>query len=223
MKLIPAIDLKNNKVVFASGGDRNYYKKPSTDLSPTSDPIKFIEYLISLYNFNTIYLADLDSIKKYNAKNYFIDTLLCKYKNINFIIDNGVRDFTHINRFKSKNYTQIIATESFFDYTTLLNENYENFILSLDYKESKIISKNDDYKILKPKKVICMNLDSIGSDKGPNYKNIILTKKNYQMADIIASGGIRNNEDISKLKKEGIKESILLTAILRKNISYYNL
>ena len=115
MKLIPAIDLKNNKVVFASGGDRNYYKKPSTDLSPTSDPIKFIEYLISLYNFNTIYLADLDSIKKYDAKNYFIDTLLCKYKNINFIIDNGVRDFTHINRFKSKNYTQIIATESFFD------------------------------------------------------------------------------------------------------------
>ena len=68
-----------------------------------------------------------------------------------------------------------------------------------------------------------MNLDSIGSDKGPNYKNIILTKKNYQMADIIASGGIRNNKDISKLKKEGIKESILLTAILRKNISYYNL
>ena len=43
------------------------------------------------------------------------------------------------------------------------------------------------------------------------------------MADIIASGGIRNNKDISKLKKEGIKESILLTAILRKNISYYNL
>ena len=223
MKLIPAIDLKNNKVILASGGDRNYYKTLPADLSPTSDPIKFIDYLISIYDFNTIYLADLDSIRKYNANSNLIDEILCKYKNINFIIDNGVRNFTHINRFKSSNYIQIIATESFIDYKTLLNKSYENFILSLDYKENKIMSHNDDYKILKPNKVICMSLDNIGSENGPNKKNLILTKKIYPMASIIASGGIRNNEDITNLKNEDVNESILLTAILKKKISYNNL
>ena len=82
MKLIPAIDLKNNKFILASGGDRNYYKTLPADLSPTSDPIKFIDYLISIYDFNTIYLADLDSIRKYDANSKLIDEILCKYKNI---------------------------------------------------------------------------------------------------------------------------------------------
>ena len=102
MKLIPAIDLKDNKVVMASGGNRNKYKSLPTHLSPTSDPIKFIDYLISIYNFNTIYLADLDSIEKYDVNSKLIDSILVRYKNIDFIIDNGIRKFSHINKYKSE-------------------------------------------------------------------------------------------------------------------------
>ena len=103
MKLIPAIDLKDNKVVLASGGNRSNYNPLPTYLSPTSDPIMFIDYLISIHNFNTIYLADLDSIEKYSVNSKLINSILERYKNIRFIIDNGVREFSQINKYKSEN------------------------------------------------------------------------------------------------------------------------
>ena len=223
MKLIPAIDLKDNKVVLASGGNRNNYKPLTTYLSPTSDPIKFIDYLISIHNFNTIYLADLDSIEKYSANSKLIDSILKRYKNIRFIIDNGVREFSQINRYKSENYIQIIATESYKDYKSLLNKKFNSYILSLDHSEGKVLSKNKDYMLINPKKVISMSLNNIGSNQGPNKDNLITTKNIYPLSNIIVSGGIRNNDDIEKLKKEEIKEVILLTAILKKNILYNNL
>ena len=37
MKLIPAIDLKNNKVVIPYGNSRSDYKEIPKDKSPTSD------------------------------------------------------------------------------------------------------------------------------------------------------------------------------------------
>jgi len=223
MKLIPAIDLKDNKVVLASGGNRGNYNPLPSYLSPTFDPIKFIDYLISIYNFNTIYLADLDSIEKYGANNKLIDSILERYKNIRFIIDNGVREFSQINRYKSENYIQIIATESYKDYKSLLNKKFNSYILSLDHSEGKVLSKNKDYMLINPKKVISMSLNNIGSNQGPNKDNLITTKNIYPLSNIIVSGGIRNNDDIEKLKKEEIKEVILLTAILKKNILYNNL
>ena len=223
MKLIPAIDLKDNKVVLASGGNRSNYKPLTTYLSPTSDPIKFIDYLISIHNFNTIYLADLDSIENYGTNSKLIDSILERYKNIRFIIDNGVREFSQINRYKSENYIQIIATESYKDYKSLLNKRFNSYILSLDHSKGKVLSKNKDYMLINPKKVISMSLNNIGSNHGPNKDNLITTKKIYPLSNIIVSGGIRNNNDIEKLKKKEIKEVILLTAILKKNILYNNL
>ena len=223
MKLIPAIDLKDNKVVLASGGNRSDYKPLTTYLSPTSDPIKFIDYLISIHNFNTIYLADLDSIENYGTNSKLIDSILERYKNIRFIIDNGVREFSQINRYKSENYIQIIATESYKDYKSLLNKRFNSYILSLDHSKGKVLSKNKDYMLINPKKVISMSLNNIGSNHGPNKDNLITTKKIYPLSNIIVSGGIRNNNDIEKLKKKEIKEVILLTAILKKNILYNNL
>ena len=223
MKLIPAIDLKDNKVVLASGGNRSNYNPLPTYLSPTSDPIMFIDYLISIHNFNTIYLADLDSIEKYSVNSKLINSILERYKNIRFIIDNGVREFSQINRYKSENYIQIIATESYKDYKSLLNKKFNSYILSLDYSEGKVLSINNDYMLINPKKVISMSLNNIGSNHGPNKDNLITTKNIYPLSNIIVSGGVRNNSDIEKLKKEEIKEVILLTAILKKSILYNNL
>ena len=113
MKLIPAIDLKNNKVVTAMQGKKRNYSEISKKLSPSSDPLAFIQYLLSIHHFNTIYLADLDSINLFNTKNSIINDIIVKYKHINFIVDNGLRHCSKINIYKAKNYQQIIGTETF--------------------------------------------------------------------------------------------------------------
>ena len=118
------------------------------------------------------------------------------------------------------NYVQIIATETYCDFRSLQLYSYKNFILSLDYKDNSIISQNEDYKILSPKKVICMSLDNVGKNIGPNKKNLESTKNIYPSSDIVVSGGIRHNDDILSIKNMGFKEILLLTAILKKNIKF---
>ena len=222
MKLIPAIDLKNNKVMLAKGGKRDQYTEIPKNIAPSSDPIAFIQYLLSFHHFNTIYLADLDSINLFNPRNSIINEIIAKYKHINFIIDNGVRHYSKINIYKGKNYHQIIGTETFTEYQQLKNNITANYLLSLDYKNNEVISKSNGYNNLKPINVICMSIDNIGSQKGPNYENLINAKILYPDTNIIVSGGVRNMKDIFNIQKKGYKDIITMTAILEKKIDYNN-
>ena len=219
MKLIPAIDLKNNKVVIPYGNSRSDYKEIPKDKSPTSDPIKFIDFLLSIYNFSTIYIADLDSIESFTENNGLIKEILSKFNNLKFIIDNGARKFSQIN-FIDNNMTQIIGTETFVEYEKLHKSNFKNFILSLDIKDGNVLCKNSNYNLLSPAKTICMNLDNIGKDYGINKNNIKKIHNLYSNTEIIYSGGIRNHKDVLELKNFGINEVILLSSILDKKIDY---
>tara|TARA_B100000886_G_scaffold132162_1_gene89138 strand:+ start:174 stop:842 length:669 start_codon:yes stop_codon:yes gene_type:complete len=219
MKLIPAIDLKNNKVVIPYGNSRSDYKEIPKGKSPTSDPIKFIDFLLSIYNFSTIYIADLDSIKSFSENNGLIKEILFKFNNLEFIVDNGARKFSQIN-FIDNNMTQIISTETFYEYEKLHKSNFNNFILSLDIKDDNILCKNSNYNLLSPVKTICMNLDNIGKDYGINKINIKKIHNLYSNTEIIYSGGIRNHKDVLDLKNFGINEVILLSSILNKKIDF---
>ena len=219
MKFIPAIDLKNNKVVLATSLDRSNYKEIPESLAPSSDPLDFIEYLLSKYHFNTIYLADLDSIDNFYKHSNSIEKILNNFNNIHFLIDNGIQKCSELSQYNSNNYTQIIATESFEEYVNLKHSSIE-YILSLDFSDNQVIALNSDYTSLKPKKIICMSLDNIGKKSGPNYNDISISQKQYPGAEIIVSGGIKNNNDIISLKENGFKEVILLTSILENKIDF---
>ena len=223
MKLIPAIDLKNGKVVKPNGNERESYCEINQNLAPSSEPVKFIEYILTQHNFNTIYIADLDSIENFIDNNILIENILKRFKKIKFLVDNGAVKAENLNIIKLKNFVQIIATETYEDYSFIKNNNFKNYILSLDFKFKKIICKNEGYKKISPNKVICMDMDSISKQTGINNINIIETKKIYPNSDIIISGGIKNNNDIFELKKNKFNEVILMTAILQKNIEYKKL
>ena len=220
MKLIPAIDLKNNKVVTPNSNNRSNYQEISIDKSPTSDPIEFIRYLLSISNFTTIYLADLDSIENFKENNILLIDILNTYKNIHFIIDNGIRKLSQVAILDGDNYTQIIATETFEDYTKLCEVSKINYILSLDFKNKEVLSKTDEYRYLKPKKTICMNLDNVGRANGLNLKNIEFCKNLFPGTELIYSGGVRNQKDLINLSKMHVNEVILLSCILKKEITY---
>jgi len=220
MKLIPAIDLKNNKVVISTKGKNREYKPIPADLSPTSDPIEFIEYILSLNDFNTIYLADLDSIANFKVNNDIIENILLEHSNINFMVDNGVRLFSEINQYKNSNFIQVVATETFVEYSKIINNNYNNYILSADFVNGKLYSKNCGYKTIKPNKVIAMDIDNIGKKSGANINNVKKIKKIYPYSSIILSGGIGSNDDIMTAKANKISEIMLLTALLEDNITY---
>ena len=220
MKLIPAIDLKNSKVVTPNSSDRSNYQEISLKKSPTSDPIQFIRYLLSINNFNTIYLADLDSIEDFKENNILLIEILNNYKDIHFIVDNGMRKLSQLSYLNNNNFTQIIATETFIDYEKLYKASNINYILSLDIKNKKILTETEEYRSLKPKKTICMNLDDVGKRNGLNIENIELCKNIFPETKLIYSGGVGTQEDLISLDNMSINEVILLTCILNKEITY---
>ena len=63
VELIPVIDLKGGQVVRAQFGRRDDYRPIQSPLSATSDPIDVARGLLSLYPFETFYIADLDAIE----------------------------------------------------------------------------------------------------------------------------------------------------------------
>ena len=181
--------------------------------------IIYIHFII----LTQIYIADLDSIRDFISNNIVINEITETFKKTNFLIDNGVVKQQEINNFSKINCTQIIATETFSDYRYLIDNKINNYILSLDFKNNEVLCKNSDFKILKPKKVICMNMDNIGKKNGVNFENIKETRMYFPESEIIFSGGIKNHKDILQLSKNNFNEIMLMTAIIENKILYNEL
>ena len=82
MNIIPAIDIKNGKVVKAIQGDRDKYKPINNDSGFSSDPFKFIKEMTKIYRPSTFYIADINSLTN---DNHNIDLI----KSADHIIDLG--------------------------------------------------------------------------------------------------------------------------------------
>ena len=68
MKLVLAMDLKNNLVVHGKSGHRESYKPLDWGCSPTAEPSGFIEAIRPKY----IYIADLDRIEGTGSHDYIV-------------------------------------------------------------------------------------------------------------------------------------------------------
>ena len=77
VELIPVIDLKGGQVVRAQFGRRDDYWPIQSPLSATSDPIDVARGLLSLYPFETFYIADLDAIEPPFAARVKITSAAC--------------------------------------------------------------------------------------------------------------------------------------------------
>ena len=62
MNIIPAIDIKNGKVVKAVKGNRDSYVPIRNDSGFSSDPFKFIRKMTEIYHPSIFYIADIDSL-----------------------------------------------------------------------------------------------------------------------------------------------------------------
>ena len=69
-----------------------------------------------------------------------------------------------------------------------------------------------------PKKVIVMTLGWVGNDIGPDFERLRYFIRRYPNKNFIAAGGIRNFEDLLKLKKLGIETGLVASALHSKSI-----
>jgi phosphoribosylformimino-5-aminoimidazole carboxamide ribotide isomerase len=212
MKIIPVIDLKDGVVVHAQQGLREQYQPVNTKLCQSSDIYQVIAAFMGIYDFDTVYIADLNAITHQGGHELLIADVLASFPHILFWIDSGYQ------RFKKypDNYLPVLGSECYNDETISEFKAFnKRFILSLDYSTSgelgvKSLFSDQD---LWPETIIIMTLNRVGSHQGPDLDKLSWFCRQYPQKHFIAAGGIRNADDLLALKQAGIQQALIASAL----------
>ena len=206
------IDLKDGVVVHAQQGIRDLYQPISSTLCQSSDIYQVIAAFLGIYDFDTIYIADLNAITHQGDHDRLIRAVLASFPRITFWIDRGYQSFKQF----PYNHLPVLGSECYRDDTVLELKHFNNhFILSLDYSTSKELGAKSLFSNpdLWPYKIIIMTLNRVGSDQGPDLDKLKWFCRQYPLKHFIAAGGIRNTDDLQALKQVGIKQALIASAL----------
>jgi len=229
MQIIPVIDLLNGLVLHAKRGERQYYKPINSLLINSSKPLDMVAALLDYYPFQQLYIADLNAIQKLGDNHYnIIESIAHYFPNLKLWVDAGISNQAELNIWSKFHSNLIFASENFSrieNFLTLKNLQQFNFILSLDflvngYKGPVELLKNSQNW---PKNVIVMTLANVGTNQGVNtiqINEVLLLAKDH---NIFAAGGVRNMDDLIKLKDMGVHGALIATALHQKQFTYQQL
>ncbi|TRW96959.1 HisA/HisF-related TIM barrel protein [Candidatus Methylobacter oryzae] len=215
MKIIPVIDLKDGVVVHARQGNREGYQPINTYLCKSSGIFQVIDAFLSIYQFDTFYIADLNAITNQGNHDYLIAEVLTRFPRIMFWIDKGYRKYDEIKQLP-ENTLPVLGSESYKDETISEIKAYKNnFILSLDYSNSGALGAKNLFSdpTFWPKNVIIMTLGRVGCNNGPDFDKLKEFCRQYPGKSFIAAGGIRNKQDLMALSKAGIHQALVASAL----------
>ncbi|UOA10364.1 HisA/HisF-related TIM barrel protein [Methylobacter sp. S3L5C] len=212
MKIIPVIDLKDGVVVHARQGMREQYQPISTSLCQSSDIYKVIDAFLGAYDFETIYIADLNAITHQGDHERLITEVLAFFPDIQFWIDSGYQ----LPKKYPCNHLPVLGSESYSDETALeLKDFNKRFILSLDYSISETLGAKSLFSDpdLWPDTIIIMTLNRVGSNQGPDLVKLNGFCRRYPHKHFIAAGGVRNADDLQVLKQVGVQQALIASAL----------
>lgn len=211
MKIIPVLDLKNGLVVHAQQGRRDHYRPINTPLTASADVFDVVAAFLSLYPFDTFYIADLDAITGTGNHNPLIENLQIAHPELAFWLDQGYR----ANPQNLGKHWPVLGTESYGD--NRLDELArfgKGFILSLDYLPDALpTGKLFTDSTWWPEQVIIMTLAKVGSQSGPDFDKLAEYVRRYPEKKFIAAGGIRSAEDMLRLSEIGVTRALVASGL----------
>ncbi|MCF6251141.1 MAG: HisA/HisF-related TIM barrel protein [Methylococcaceae bacterium] len=216
MQIIPVIDLLDGLVVAAKHGERDSYQPIKSKICSTSLIEDVLNGFLAIYPFNTVYIADLNSITNSGNNHFLIDNILSQYKDIEFWVDNG-KEVQDLTENAATNYIPVTGSEyQNTEGTNNLHSALKNTILSLDffpkqgYAGPKELLNNST---LWPQDIIIMSLEKVGKNAGPDIKRLEVFQQKHPDKNFIAAGGIRNEKDLLNLYKIGINHVLIASAL----------
>lgn len=218
MKLIPVIDIKHSRVVTAKSGERHAYLPSDTPLCHSSRPQAVVSALLDLYPFDTLYIADLDAICGNGTNHELIHSLHLDHAGVTLWVDNGLMEPDLLCGFARP----VIGTESLSSCDELahLLGSLPSPILSLDYLADRFsgpagLNRRPD---LWPEDVIVMTLSRVGTAAGPDFTQLRQLSQQSPEHRFYAAGGVRNLQDLERLRLSGVSGALLSTALHQGSI-----
>ena len=227
MKIFPAIDLIDKKVVRLSQGD--YSKKTLYSDDPLSVARSFIAD-----GATHLHVVDLDGAKAGSPVNFDV---IKNLKSLDMFVEvgGGIRDMQKIEAYQKIGVDRVIlgtvAIKNFDFVVEAVNEFKDMIAVGVDAKNERVathgwqeVSDTDSFEFCKKlydagvTSVIYTDIATDGMLKGTNLSAFKRLSK-IKGLKVTASGGISSVDEIRQLKQMGIWGAILGKALYEKKLS----
>ncbi len=219
MNIIPAIDIIDGKNVRLTQGD--YDQKTAMRRTP-EEAIKFYSRFTQV---KRIHIVDLMGALKQNAQESTVIERLKSMTDLPLQIGGGLRSIETIRQYDAIGIDYfILGTKAIMDIDWLkavVDEFPNRIFVGVDARENDIYVNGwtensnitiDEYikeiEILKIAGIIYTDINKDGMNQGPNFEN---TRRINALTrhTVIASGGVRNKDDLDKLASMGVGNAIV--------------
>lgn len=218
MQIIPVLDIMGGQVVRGMMGDRANYRPIETPLSASPEPLSVARGLLSLGDFQSLYIADLDAISGRPSNASTLQALGSAFPGLELWVDAGVRDLAEVEVVLAMpGVVAVVGSESVGGAQVLerLRGN-ERVILSLDYRGDAFLGppELEHRPDLWPSRVIAMTLAKVGSGAGPDLTRLReIGARAGEGRGVFAAGGVRDPADLATLKQAGIAGALVASAL----------
>ena len=217
MRIIPVIDLIGGEVVRARMGDRDAYRPIITPLSPTSDPVDVAAGLLELGDFNDLYIADLDSIRRRGDNRAVLKKLRAKFPQVRLWVDDGAADAESLEAILDGDLGMPVLGSESQERLDLVAKwaNSDRVAVSLDFRGDEFQGPKEILAAPQfwPRRVIVMTLARVGADAGPDLEKLTAIRVAAGKREIYAAGGVRDGGDLRALKASGAAGVLVASAL----------
>ena len=222
MRIIPAIDIIDGKLVRLTQGD--YSRSKSYSDNPVEIAKGFVDSGIEY-----LHLVDLDGARAGEVVNIEVLENICSQTTLKVDFGGGVKTSEQLKRVLDAGAVQVtggsIAVKNPDEFQSWLDTyGSEKIILGCDAKDGKIAvsgwQESSEITIeglinsfQGVSNVICTDISQDGTLEGPNLELYTQLVASFPKLNVIASGGVGSQDDLLALKETGVEGVILGKAI----------
>ena len=229
MRVIPAIDLKEGKVVRLRQGDFNQRQVYQDDCLTLA-----LNY--QRQGAKAIHIVDLDGAKTGQRLNLKVIEQIVNNLSIPIQLGGGIRSYDEAKALLLKGSDRVVvgtmAFEAVDDLKKLINEFKERIVVALDVKNEEVLihgwqtkSQQNIYdfsvflETLGARIILVTDVAKDGMMKGPNI-TLYERLKTRTRLKVIASGGVSSLEDLKRLKAIEMDAVVVGKALLDGCFTY---
>jgi phosphoribosylformimino-5-aminoimidazole carboxamide ribotide isomerase len=227
-EVVPVIDILGGTVVRGVKGERNNYKPVSPIFCHSSDPLTVARSYKEKFDFQSIYVADLDRI---TGKGNNLD-VICQLKKFfqdpgHVYCDPGISGSEELETVHPFIDNLVIGTETLQSLRifekAIITLGSDKVTASLDIKAGKVLSQSRELQQLEParasrllaetgvRKMFVIKLDAVGTGEGIDF-DFYSSLKTSGMK-LLPGGGIKNLRDIIRLKLAGFAGCMVASSL----------
>ncbi|WP_186577341.1 1-(5-phosphoribosyl)-5-[(5-phosphoribosylamino)methylideneamino]imidazole-4-carboxamide isomerase [Aquibacillus kalidii] len=222
MKILPAIDLIDGKCVRLYQGD--FTKTTQVGSDPESQLESFLKDGAEI-----VHIVDLDGARNGDARQYNLIKKLCQKATVPIQVGGGIRNLDTIEKLVEVGASRLVLGTAALEDEQFLQDAIakyaEHIVVGIDAKDGMVATRGWEtvtevnyiefakkMESLGVQTIVFTDISRDGTMAGPNLSALQDLQKAVS-CKIVASGGIRSNEDLEELDSIGIEEAIVGKAI----------